>query len=262
VRDANAGDLCSAIGRLVHQLAIAQRQDAVAVSSNFPAMGNQDEILSRLASEAIKEPRDLLAGFLIQIASWLIGQDKNRIVDKCAGDGDPLLLAPRKTVRERFLSIKQSHGIKEGLGAAADFSPKDAAQLKRQNHVLPHGQCGKEIEKLKYEPDVLPAEEGATVVIEPGQALAIDSDIPTVHEIDPADEIQQRAFAASALAQDSDKLSTGKLSVCISQHRTNAPSLVKAFRQSFKTNEATLTVCRHSHILRRHPALRLLKPPW
>jgi RPA family protein len=86
---------------------------------------------------------------------------------------------------------------------------------------------------LKYEPDVLPAEESAMVIIEPSQALTIDPDIAAVHEIDTADEIQQRAFAASALAQDSDKLSTGKLGACIAQHHANAPSLVKAFRQPF-----------------------------
>ena len=50
-----------------------------------------DLILERLV-EAFEQIHDLFAGFGIEVAGWLVGQDDRRIVDQCAGNCDSLRL--------------------------------------------------------------------------------------------------------------------------------------------------------------------------
>ena len=48
-----------------------------------------------IAMELFEQGQDLIAGLAIERTGWLVRQDQGRIVDECAGNRDPLLLASR-----------------------------------------------------------------------------------------------------------------------------------------------------------------------
>ena len=48
-----------------------------------------------IAMELFEQGQDLIAGLAIERTGWLVRQDQGRIVDECAGNRDPLLLAPK-----------------------------------------------------------------------------------------------------------------------------------------------------------------------
>ena len=49
--------------------------------------------------EAFEKRHDFFAGFGIEVAGRLVGENDRGIVDQCAGDGDPLALAAGEFVR-------------------------------------------------------------------------------------------------------------------------------------------------------------------
>ncbi len=67
----------------------------------------------RLAREFEQQVQDTLASLIIQVACWLIGQDKGRLVDERAGDGNALLFAAAELVRIIGCPICQPDAVQQ-----------------------------------------------------------------------------------------------------------------------------------------------------
>jgi hypothetical protein len=73
-----------------------------------------------------------------------------------------------------------------------------APEKKRQFHILTHGHGGQEIEKLEDDPQSVPAIGGESSFIRLVQGQAIDMNLSGSRAVQPAEQIEQRAFPASA----------------------------------------------------------------
>ena len=123
-----------------------------------------------------------------------------------AGDGNALLLATGEAVGKGFATVEQADGVQQGFGGGAGDARGDAFQLKGQYDVLQDIQGGDEVEELEDESDILAAEEGAAVLVQGGELDAIQVDGAAIRLVDAADQVEQGALAAAALADDGGDL--------------------------------------------------------
>src|SRR5262249_1468763 len=91
--------------------------------------------------------------------------------------------------------------------APAALSLRDAREHEGKFDVLKGRQGGDQVEELEDEPDVLAAVEGELVLAAFGEALAPDEDFPRGRAVEPADELQERGFAAARTADGGGDLS-------------------------------------------------------
>ncbi|GAA7766314.1 hypothetical protein HpMS107_40300 [Helicobacter pylori] len=60
-----------------------------------------------------------------------------------------------------------------------------ATQLERKHYVLQRGQMADQLERLKHEANVTPAQRGTLVFIEPEQILTMEPDRSRARQIEP-----------------------------------------------------------------------------
>ena len=96
--------------------AIADGDDTVGVLGDVGLMGNEDDGVS-LGMELIEEGHDLVAGFGIEVAGGLVGEDDGGAVDEGAGNGDALALATGELVGLVHHAGAEADGFEDFSGA-------------------------------------------------------------------------------------------------------------------------------------------------
>src|SRR3989337_1410427 len=72
-------------------------------------MRHKDNGYALLTVEPLEYGHDLLAGARIQVTGWLIGEDDGWAADEGAGNGNPLLLAPRELTGLVLGPLSEAH---------------------------------------------------------------------------------------------------------------------------------------------------------
>jgi hypothetical protein len=224
-----------------YQLAFPQMQNAICKGSRLVAVCHHDQILARLASEPVEQFEHLPSGLFIQVAGRFVGQDELRVVHQRAGDGDALLLAAGQAIGECLRAVEQAHGFQKQPGLAMRVLNRCAVQLERQHDVLHHRQRGDEVKELEDESDLATAKERALVFAERGQVLAVQPDGAAVRLVNAADEVEQRALAAAAFAQDGNELALRKRDTQIAQHAACMRPFLVTFRQAFQPDKVVFS---------------------
>ena len=89
-------------GRFRHRVAldhaVAQMHAAACVARDVRLVGDENDSVALLI-ETFEQHHDLLTGFGIEVAGWLVGQDDRRIVHQRAGNCDALALSAGEFVR-------------------------------------------------------------------------------------------------------------------------------------------------------------------
>ena len=126
-------------------------------------MGNHDNGLVELLAGPLQKGDDLLAGFGIQVAGGLVGQDNGRFGSQGPGDGHPLLLPPGQLVGHAvqfFLQAKQGDDFFQ-----EPFVGTFPVQLHGQNNVFIGTENRDQIIILKNKTNSLPAEDGEVFIL-------------------------------------------------------------------------------------------------
>ena len=134
--------------------------------------------------------------FGVQRRSGLIKQHDDRIHAQRAGDGDALLLPPRKLARKFVLVGHQPHAIKHFQTALPGFVLIPLQDLDLcQSQVFGHGQVRKEFEMLEHHPHMAAqlGQIGGGVV----DLDTIDCDLALLDRLQPIDGLDQRGFAGT-----------------------------------------------------------------
>src|SRR5262249_37625521 len=95
-----------------------------------------------------------VAALRIESCGRLIGQNDTGITRKRPGDRDALLLAPAQVGRKCVVLVRQVYLVEQSLGPPPRFVAAQSLQQPDILDVFAGGQCGKQIEALKDEPDV------------------------------------------------------------------------------------------------------------
>ncbi len=90
------------------------------------------------------------------------------------------------------------------------------------------------------------AEEGAVALVQGGDACAQDGDVPLAGPVDAADEVEQRALAAAAVAQQDDELAAVELVIHLVQHHPLPAAFLKRLAQSFQADDGRGSLARRA----------------
>ena len=148
--------------------------------------------------------QDPAAGGAVEVAGGLVGEQDRRPGGEGAGEGDPLLLAPRELARIVMAALRQPHGGQQLVGASEGVG--EAEQLDRQQHVLARGEVRQQLEALEDEADLLAAEQGEAVLRHRLDGGAVDQDLARGRAVEAGHQGEERRLAAPRGAEDGDEL--------------------------------------------------------
>ena len=88
---------------------------------------------------------------------------------------------------------------------ASIFAAGHVLQHAGQAHVFLDGERRQQIEELEDEADFLAAQAREPGLVEPMDRLAVEVNFAAGQDVEPAEHMQQRAFAAAARPHDGDE---------------------------------------------------------
>ena len=133
------------------------------------------------------------------------------------GHGGPLHFAAAHLVREGARPGGQTGQIEHFHGAQAGFAGFLPAQEEGEFNVFHRGHGRKQVEKLENHAEPLAAVGGEGGIVCTVEAQAIHRDFPRGRLFEPAEQIEQCAFAASARAGHRGKGARGDLQTHVAQ---------------------------------------------
>jgi hypothetical protein len=110
------------------------------------------------ADDGAEQAHDLLAGFLVELAGGLVGQQQLWPAGERAGDGDALLLAAGELARPLPGVIGQAHERQHQGHPLLALAPRDPRDPQRYADVLRRGQHREQPERLEDIGHGLPAQ--------------------------------------------------------------------------------------------------------
>jgi hypothetical protein len=197
---------------------VGSLKDSAAVS------GDHDRGPSQMG--ASKKDHDFFSEIRVQIASGLIGQKDERILDECPRNGDALLFPPRQLKGERTPLARQANGSQRLVCPLADERPPLACHLKGEGHVLVDSPCGDELEILENKPD-LPPQQGKPVSAYPAEIDTVDQYLTARWAFGAENQPEKGRLAGAAWPGDKDELSLLDVQVQILKRLRAAEALMK-----------------------------------
>src|SRR5208283_4732303 len=169
--------------------AIAHVHDAIEINSGLRVMGDHHDGLPKVFVQAAKHFEDDFRVLGIEVARGFIGQKNFGLVDNSAGNGHTLLFPTRHF---RWPVLKTAVET-EHFGHHGETMWIEAITMNvlGDGNIALGGKRGKQIEALKDEPDLVPAQLSALRVGHGGKIVAVDQNLATRSLREAADDVQQ-----------------------------------------------------------------------
>src|SRR6267378_3352474 len=145
------------------------------------------------------------AGARVEVPGGLVGQEQRWPRHQRPGDGDALPLAPGKRGWPRARLVGEADPV-ERLPRSALRVGNAVAEEVGQENVLQRGEGGEQVEALEDEPDLRVPQGGKLRVGDGAQIAAEHQRFARELAIQAAQDVQQRALSAAALALDRKEL--------------------------------------------------------
>ena len=133
----------------------------------------------------------------------LVEQQRMRIEDQCAAEGDALLLAAGELRRQAFAEAGEADLVEHRVGALAPLLRRDAAHAQRIGDVLPHAHVRKERVALEHDAAFARARRQRADV------LAVEADGAGIGREEAGNQPQQRRLAAAGGPDADDEFAGG-----------------------------------------------------
>ena len=166
-------------------------------------MRDDEQRRARGGDEIEHEAQRLVARVLVEIAGGLVGEDQPWPRRQRPPDRDTLLLAAGERFRIAPLEPRKTEPCGQ-LRLPGGIEPPAEPRLKAQ--ILRDREARDEVESLEDEPDGLAPQLRALGLGKRAERLAAKPDFARVRRIEPRREIEQRAFAASRLSHERQRL--------------------------------------------------------
>src|SRR5437667_2649861 len=147
--------------------------------------------------QSLEERDDLSAGMSIELAGWLVGENKRWTVRQRARYSHTLLLPARELGRTMALAVAQTDVGEELRRPLSSLFAWHLCLRHRQRDVLESGKNRHQVESLKNEADVVQPKRGRLPVAHVVDPFPPDLDRSGRWLIDHANEIQQRRLTTS-----------------------------------------------------------------
>ncbi len=160
---------------------------------------------------------DLDAGFAVQSACGLVGQQNVRIIDQSPCNGYPLHLAAGHLIGALVHLIPQAYLFQGFFCPLAALVSRNAGNGQRQLHIGEHRLMGDEMVTLKHKADgVVAVGIPVSVLILFGRD-AVDDQIAGIVTVQAADDIQKGGFSRTAGPQNGNKFIVPQIQTHIPQ---------------------------------------------
>ena len=168
--------------------------------------------------ESFEQLDDFTTGMRIEIAGRFIGQEQFRLVDEGAGDGHALLLAAGKFGRPVLHAVLETNPGEQVASARPGLADGSAGHARRQTDIFERIEFRQQMIRLKNETDAVVAEKRQLTPGECGEILPGKMDFTRVGRVESADEMEQRAFAGTGRAAQSQEFTAQHLEIDAAQH--------------------------------------------
>ena len=185
----------------LQQHAVADVQHPLGVGGNFRLVGNHHNG-DALLVELLENLHNLLAGFCIQGAGGLVGQQHLGVVHNGAGNGHPLALAAGELGGLKIHPVPQAHTLQGLAGNLQALLAAHPGVEQGQGHVLQGALPGEQVEALEHKANAVQAHVRKLVVAALGNILALQDVLPRGGAVQAADDIHQGGFAGAGGAHN------------------------------------------------------------
>ena len=193
------------IAPVLHDFAVLEPHDSLTVRGHIRLVRHDDDRLS-VAVQLIEQRENLDARLRIEIARRLVGQQDRRIRDQRTRDRHALPLPARKLVGQVVSALRQTDPLQHALGLGLALPEAQATIDQRLHDVLERRCARQQVEALEDEADLLIADVGELVFVEPVHVALIEHVTSTGRRIETADDVHQRRLARARRADEHDLL--------------------------------------------------------
>jgi hypothetical protein len=188
------------ISRIPRQPSVGECVPGAHAPGQFQAVGHDDERDPLGAIQLDEEVAEGAGRCVIQRAGGLVGQQQPGAVDQRAHDGGALRLAAGKQARTMVAPVGEPDALQQRLrppGIRLPLRARPAGGEGRQQHILQHGALRQQMMLLEHESDQAVAQAGQRILGQQPQVPAVQHHRPRGRPVEAADDVEQRAFAAS-----------------------------------------------------------------
>src|SRR5689334_22954905 len=94
-------------------------------------------------------------------------------------------------------AVTELHHLQQFARALLNLSARPAPEMQRQGNILEAIQCGKQVEELKDEADLVAAHASEFIIRKCAETLSFDSNVAGRGPVKACDKVQQRGFSGT-----------------------------------------------------------------
>jgi hypothetical protein len=191
------------------EVSVFHGEDAVGDVQDAAVVRDEEDGAASVAGEFLQELDDFAPGLTVERGGRFIGEDQLGSGGEGAGDGDALLLSPRKAAGEVVEPVAEAHALEQVGGAVAGLAGRDlGVELEHQLDVLAGGEELEQVVLLEDEADVAAGGE-EYVVGGVGEVAAQDGERAFADDAKSADQGEEGRLAAAGGAGEEHDLAWG-----------------------------------------------------
>ena len=160
-------------------------------------MGDDDYRLAVIIAEVEEKLMDLVLCLRVEIAGRFIGEEDGRIVDKCPGYGDSLLLSAGEFGWLVVHPFGKPHVRKQPGSSGMRVLVGTARDECGDHHVFEGSELRQKVMELEYETDLAVPEGRKLLTGEFKDRSAVDFQSPGIRSRECTEDLQQGGFPGS-----------------------------------------------------------------
>jgi hypothetical protein len=176
---------------------VAHRDQAVGGGRDAGVVGDDEQRLSGRA-QALEEPKHVEGGGAVEVASWFVGEDDERLVAERAGDRDPLPFAAGERRWQMLGAVGEPDLFQQLGGPAAGCTGRAPCQQRRDLDILHGGELVHQVEGLEDEADRVAAQPSERLLAQLIDAAPGQPHLPRRRPFQASQQVQQGRLAAAA----------------------------------------------------------------
>src|SRR6266576_444197 len=233
--------------RFVSELAFVEIDRPAGAGGGMRIVRDHDARFAVLAVERLQQVENLVAGFAVQIARGFVAEQQRWVRDNRARDAHTLLLAAGELAGIMFGAVCQAYDIQRCRHVLFPLGFRQVRQEQRQLHVAFRGEHGKQVVELENKADVPRPPGGEPAVGEFVDVLARDAHAAAGWAVQPADQIQQRAFARPRRPHQCEEFALRNFQMQIRQHMNVLRAAMEDFFNAVQIHQRAVAFCGFAH---------------
>ena len=226
----------SAAARLL-QLAVDEVQRAVGLRSEIRVVRHDDQCRADDPIEFEHQVEHRVRVAAIEIARGFVRQHATRRRHECARECDTLALAARKLARQMADAMLEADARQHVVGTGPRRALVHSPNRERHGDVLQRSELRQQVMELVDEPERAIAQGPALCLGQRRQHCAFDTHFAAGRQVEPSQQVQQRAFAGTGCADDRRRMARGKAEIDLMENRQGAGGIANLLGQTLDNDD-------------------------